>query len=114
MAQRPPKRTRTEDTGEESGCMLLGEEASPAGSSILSLPTLAMTKILSFDRPENECQVWEWIGTIGQTCKAIRRSARDLAPTDFTLEDFRVYTRLQGGSTFDAREFILKSLCRFR
>lgn len=75
---------------------------------LLSLPTDVISRILSFDRPELECQAWEWICRISLTCKTILNVAQRLAPTDFTLEDFVLYPPLNGGDEFDARHLIIK------
>lgn len=75
--------------------------------SFLLLPREAVACILSFDRPAIECQVWEWIGIIGMTCKTIRSIAQDLAPVDFTLEDYTECRRLNGKGSFDARHDII-------
>lgn len=92
----------------------LDERSSAVGpeSSLLLLPKDALSRILSFDRPSNESQVWEWIGRIGLTCKTVRSVAQELAPTDFTLEDFKNYRRLgehiPSRQHWDARSMIIK------
>ena len=62
--------------------------------NLLSLPEEALNNILSYSLPQKECQVWEWIGILSQTCTSLRRFAQTYAPTRIVLKDFVVcYTR---------------------
>jgi len=81
--------------------------------NLLSLPEEALNNILSYSLPRNECQVWQWIGILSQTCTSLCRFAQTYAPTRIVLTDFRYYSRLNSGSLrfVDVRVEFLRSLC---
>ena len=83
--------------------------------SILALPDEAILKnVLSYSLPRQECQVWEWVGMLSQTCCAFRRIAQSLAPSRLTLAHFVNYQPIDtAGESFDARVGILQTLQDF-
>ena len=82
-------------------------------STLPTLPNETLSHILSYSLPRKECQVWEWIGIISQTCRSFRRIAQTHVPTCMYLSDFKQYQRLAGGNIVDARVGILQSLLRY-
>ena len=83
-------------------------------STILTLPNETLSHILSYSLPRKECQVWEWIGIMSQTCRSFRQIAQTQhVPTCMYLSDFEQYQRLAGGIIVDARVGILQSLLRY-
>jgi len=82
--------------------------------SLLVLPEVLLGKIISYAAPSEECQAWEWIGAVGQTCRALRPVVQSLAPPRLSLAHFEQYRSYRpGGSVVDARVGILRSLSDF-
>mmetsp|Transcript_27281 Transcript_27281/g.65587 ORF Transcript_27281/g.65587 Transcript_27281/m.65587 type:complete len:403 (-) Transcript_27281:396-1604(-) len=83
--------------------------------SILALPDGAiLDHILSYSLPRHESQVWEWVGVLGQTCRAFRPIAQSFAPSRLTLAHFVDYQPIDtAGWSFDARVGILQTLQDF-
>ena len=82
--------------------------------NLLSLPEEALNNIISYSLPRKECQVWEWIGILSQTCTSFRQLAQTYAPTRIVLKDFRCYTRLYNSDrSVDVRVGFLQSLQDF-
>ena len=80
--------------------------------NLLSLPDEALNNIISYSLPQRECQIWEWIGILNQTCRSLRRFAQTYVPTNIELKDFECYTHLNSGSdrSIDVRIGFLQSL----
>jgi len=79
--------------------------------NLLSLPDEALNNIISYSLPQKECQVWEWIGILSQTCRSLQRFAQTYTPTRIVLKDFKYYTRLSNNEgCVDARVGFLRSL----
>ena len=79
--------------------------------NLFSLPDEAINNIISYGMTQKECQVWEWIGILSQTCRSLRRLAQTYAPTRIVLKDFKCYTRLSNSErSVDVRIGFLESL----
>ena len=78
--------------------------------NLLSLPEEALNNILSYSLPQKECQVWEWIGILSQTCTSLRRFAQTYAPTRIVLKDFINYCQIDSWEFSDVRIGFLQSL----
>ena len=73
------------------------------------LPDEALNNIISYSLPQKECQVWEWIGRLSQTCRSLRRISQSYAPTRIVLKDFISYCPISGSEGYDARIGFLRS-----
>ena len=81
-------------------------------TTLLTLPEEALLHVLSYSLPRKECQIWEWVGIMNQTCRAFRPIFVSFLPTSINLADFEYYQKIDGTSDdeFDARVGIMQSI----
>jgi len=105
-AQKRPRCESNNVSNAENIC-----NTSNTNNNLLSLPDEALSNIISYSMPRKECQVWEGIGILSQTCKSFRRFAQTYAPTRIVLKDFKIYCPISGSDrSVDARVGFLSSL----
>ena len=107
LKQPAQKRPRCESNNNYNTCI---SPNTNTNINLLSLPEEALNNILSYSLPQKECQVWEWIGILSQTCTSLRKFAHTYAPTRIVLKDFRYYTRPNYYDYVDVRVEFLQSL----